>query len=194
MDPSWSECPYCKNAGATSVPASARPRTMMESDSAVPLRRDEVPAGGPAPVLPPMVRAKRSGTKFMTEGQETPTLDGLARPHPVAVRKIVALLATYSWKPEGEIFPVFEGRNLIGSAPECEVSIGSDPQMSGKHATLIFRSGTYLLDDASSMNGTFLEEEDVVEKVRLSNYAHIRTGATQWIFILINPEENALSR
>lgn len=127
----------------------------------------------------------------MTEGQEPPVGDGLAKPHPVIVRKIVAIMVTYSWKPEGEVFPVYEGRNLIGSAPECEVSITSDPQMSGKHATLIFRGGIFLLDDASSMNGTYLDDEDVLEKVRLANYAQIRTGATQWIFVIIAPEENA---
>jgi pSer/pThr/pTyr-binding forkhead associated (FHA) protein len=137
-----------------------------------------------------MAHAKRGSTKFMTEGQEPSALGGQAKPQPGAIRKIVALLVSYSWKPEGEVFPIFEGRNLIGSALECEVCIGSDPQMSGKHATLIFRSGIFLLDDASSMNGTFLDEEDVLEKVRLGNYAHIRTGATQFVFIVINPEED----
>lgn len=176
MDPSWTECPYCRTAAA----AAPRNPTMMEGTSAP--AAPAAPAGGPAPVPPPVVRPRRSGTQFMPEGVDAPT----AAPAPA--RKIVAILATWSWKPEGQIFPVYEGRNLIGGAPECEIRMEADPQMSGRHATLVHRGGVFLLDDASSMNGTFLEGSDVLEKTRLANYANIRTGATHWRFVILDPE------
>jgi len=150
----------------------------------------EEPSGariqGPPPAAPPGGAKRRSSTKFMPEAnQEEPST-----PRPAAVtRKMVALLVTYSWREGGQVFPVFEGRNFIGSAEDCEISLGSDPQMSGKHSTIIYRGGIFLLDDANSMNGTFLEEDDVLEKARLTNYSNIRTGATHWRFIIIDPLE-----
>lgn len=193
MDPSWSECPYCRNAGGVPVNSpSHRPPTMVESDSGSGGRRRTMmeEGAGPAPISPPKPGGGRRGpTKFMAEGDAPSTgSEGQPKPAPAAVRKVVAVMVTYSWKPEGQVFAVYEGRNHIGSAPECEVSLASDPQMSSKHATIIYRAGAFMLDDAGSMNGTFLEELDVLEKARVHNYSHLRTGATQWIFIIIQPE------
>ena len=193
MDPSWSECPYCRNAGSSSGSAgSNRGQTLLEAPGAGASgnRRTmlEAPPSpgfqGPPPALPPGSSKRRGATKFMPEGnQEEP---GAIRPV-APTRKMVALLVTYSWREGGQVFPVFEGRNLIGSSEDCEICMGSDPQISGKHATIIFRAGVFLLDDATSMNGTFLEEVDVLEKVRLKNYCNIRTAATNWRFIIIDP-------
>lgn len=183
MDPSWMDCPYCKNAGGSTVKlpgvqdsleAMGRRRTVAEDGTGVP--------PGPAPVEPP-TKGRRGATKFMSD-DVIPS--GKTIPEPS--REIVAILATYSWKPEGQVFPIFEGRNYLGSGSDCEVSITSDPQMSNQHSTIVYRGGTFLLDDASSMNGTFLGDQDVVDKVRLGNYDRIRTGATQWVFIMIRPE------
>jgi len=191
MDPSWTDCPYCRNAGAPQEVGAGRPRTMVEPEAPAGRGRQrtmiEESGGGPAPLLQPQGQSRRGGTKFMSEGAESAPPDPLAVSRPVAVRKIVAVLATYSWKPEGQVFPIYEGRNFIGSSTECEVSLGSDPQMSGKHATLIYRNGIFMLDDANSMNGTFLNELDVLEKQRLTNYVQFRTGATVWQFIVIDP-------
>lgn len=172
MDPSWTDCPYCRNTPApkdVEGTRSLRPKTVSERP-------------GPPPAVPPARGGRRAATQFMAEGpEEGPS----SRPH--ATRKIVAVLVTRSWKPEGQIFPVYEGRNFIGSDLSCEVPLDSDPQMSSKHATIVYRGGTFLLDDASSMNGTFLDGRDVLEKTTLENYATIRTGATNWIFIAIAP-------
>jgi hypothetical protein len=176
MDPSWTDCPYCRNTPAPKAPQGEALRHKTVS---------EKPLQGPPPAAPPTPRGgRRAATQFMAETPEV-TAPETSRPH--AARKIVAILVTRSWKPEGQLFALFEGRNFIGSDPSCEILLDTDPQMSGKHATIVYRGGTFLLDDANSMNGTFLEGRDVLEKTILENYANIRTGATNWTFIAISP-------
>src|SRR6185295_14435665 len=93
---------------------------------------------------------KRGATVFGAEGEPS--------------RRIVGVLVTYTWRPDGEIFPVREGRNLLGSSPECEIRIATDPRMSARHACIVHRPGGFWIDDEKSMNGTFLGEESVDEK------------------------------
>lgn len=125
--------------------------------------------GEPAPGAP----AEESGrTVFGDEG--TP-------------RRVVGVLVTYSWRPEGEIFPVREGSNLLGSSPECEARIATDPRMSGRHANIVYRPGGFWIDDEKSMNGTFVDGELIEEKRRLPGSAVIRTGGTVWRFAALEP-------
>jgi pSer/pThr/pTyr-binding forkhead associated (FHA) protein len=108
-------------------------------------------------------------------------------PAPGPVRKAVALLVTYTWRPEGQVMLLREGRNYIGSDPECEIFLPDDPQISGKHATIVYRGTDFWIDDEKSMNGTFVDGDCVEEKRRLPNYARITTGGTVWTFIMIEP-------
>jgi pSer/pThr/pTyr-binding forkhead associated (FHA) protein len=93
------------------------------------------------------------------------------------------VLVTYTWHPEGDLFPVREGRNLLGSSPECEISVLGDGHLSGRHAILLFRGKDFWIDDEKSMNGTFVHGESVEEKQRLASGARILTGATEWLFL-----------
>ena len=49
-----------------------------------------------------------------------------ATPSVAKDRKIVGILVTYSWTPEGQVFPVREGRNFIGRDRECEICVPDD--------------------------------------------------------------------
>jgi hypothetical protein len=101
-------------------------------------------------------------------------------------RKIVGVLVTYSWKPEGQIFPVREGRNLIGRGEECEIRVPEDPALSQVNTHITCRQ-TFTVGDMVSMSGTDLNGEPVEEQFRpMTNYARIRTGSTQWIFIILD--------
>ncbi|HWG21906.1 MAG TPA: FHA domain-containing protein [Terracidiphilus sp.] len=103
-------------------------------------------------------------------------------------RKIVAVLVTYTWTDEGQVFPVFEGRNRIGrDATQCEIAIPQDESLSAVNSHILYRKNFVIGDDVS-MNGTFVDGEPVeTQFFPLRNYAQIRTGSTAWTFIAVQP-------
>ena len=103
---------------------------------------------------------------------------------------MVGVLITYSWKPEGEMFPVREGRNIIGRDPaESEITVPQDASLSGKNTFIVYRK-TFTIADAMSMGGTDLDGEPLEEQKRLRNYSTIRTGNTYWTFISFDPDQD----
>jgi pSer/pThr/pTyr-binding forkhead associated (FHA) protein len=114
------------------------------------------------------------------------------QPKPRDQRRIVGLLVTYTWKPEGEVFFVREGRTKIGRDDrECEVVIPNDGSLSRENTTIIYRaggSGTFRVSDKESMGGTWVNGVVIETEVQLENYSTIRAGATTWIFIAVNPQ------
>jgi hypothetical protein len=105
-----------------------------------------------------------------------------------AARKIVGVLVTYSWSDQGQIFPVLEGRNRIGSDPiQCDIAVPQDDTLSAVNSHIVFRKNFTIGDDVS-MGGTDMDGEPVETAfVPLRNYARIRTGSTHWTFIAIEP-------
>ena len=195
MDPGWETCPYCANEGKPGIslgePGLAPPPPPPPLS---PVRRATKVESGPhrgptipeAPVAPsasaaaPNPSSNRKKTVFSSEPSDSPSVGP-------GLRRIVAVMVTYSWRAEGEVFPVREGRNYVGSAPDCEIRVTSDPQLSSRHSTIVFRGKDFWVDDEKSMNGTSVNGEDVEEKRRLPNYSIIKTGATVWSFITILP-------
>ena len=110
-------------------------------------------------------------------------------------RRITGVLVTYSWRPDGEVFPIREGKNFIGSGDvsseavhrDCDVQIPHDNMMSAEHALILCRQGNYEILDQISSNGTFLGGQMLKANQAndLPNYAEIKTGATSWTFIMV---------
>jgi hypothetical protein len=163
MDPGWDVCPYCASESAKKGDATYR--STGESSPG------EIAPPGPAALASPASDPHR--TVFGSE-EASP-------------RRVVGVLVTYTWRPEGELFPVREGSNLLGSAPECEARVTEDPRMSGRHACIVYRPGGFWIDDEKSMNGTFVDGELVEEKRRLPDSAVLRTGGTAWRFVALEP-------
>jgi hypothetical protein len=114
-----------------------------------------------------------------------------------STRKVVGVLVTYTWSDQGQIFPVLEGRNRIGSDPsQCDISIPQDDTLSAINSHILFRKNFTIGDDVS-MGGTDVDDDPVEAAfVPLRNYARIRTGSTHWVFIAIQPpgDENSDTR
>ncbi|HEY1807305.1 MAG TPA: FHA domain-containing protein [Acidobacteriaceae bacterium] len=105
-------------------------------------------------------------------------------------RKIVGVLVTYSWAPEGRIFPVREGRNFIGRESDCDICIPEDSTMSGRNSHVTFRQN-FVVGDMVSMTGTDVDGLPVEEQFRsLPNYATVRAGSTYFTFIAIAPTKS----
>lgn len=137
------------------------------------------------PPVPPSSAGRRGQTVYMpTGGYERAT----AQSAPIApARRVIAVLVTYSWKPEGQVFPIREGRNLIGRGEECDVRLAEDSMMSVVNTHITFRQ-SFTLGDMVSMGGTYLNGEAVEEQFRsLANLSTIRAGSTQLLFVVVDP-------
>jgi FHA domain len=181
MDPNWDTCPYCAPR------ESAREQSTRLAGLASPGGRrttvGEVPpseGGRETKVMPPAVEPYASGHEGAGD-----------------TRRIVGALITYTWRPEGQLFAVREGKTFIGSGDvsseafhrSCDVQIPEDRRMSGEHALILCRHGTYEIIDQTSSNGTFLDGKMLRanQSTEIPNYGKIETGSTLWTFIQIEP-------
>jgi pSer/pThr/pTyr-binding forkhead associated (FHA) protein len=99
-------------------------------------------------------------------------------------RKIVGFLVTYDIQPQGKVFFLFEGRNIIGSDAVCDILILDDPGVSGKHLTILYRNNSFMFKDEFSSNGTFIDGEMIDEGV-LDKQCIIRIGSIRFYFIMV---------
>jgi pSer/pThr/pTyr-binding forkhead associated (FHA) protein len=60
----------------------------------------------------------------------------------------------------GQSFPLAGEKMTIGRSPEAEVFL-DDVTVSREHATLVRRGGDWFLDDAGSLNGTYVNRQRV---------------------------------
>jgi pSer/pThr/pTyr-binding forkhead associated (FHA) protein len=105
-------------------------------------------------------------------------------------RRITGVLVTFSWRREGQLFPLYEGKNLIGSGRagdrRCDVLISTDQTLSREHALIRCLGDGYEIFDQKSENGTYMNDERVpVHGMPLEDGAQIKTGATIWTFQII---------
>jgi hypothetical protein len=187
MDPGWTECPYCATAAgaAQAAPqaAPARAKTVAEASVTPPAVAGAIEKQAPRP-LAPVVAPDVPRRETVLIGA-LPVAAEAAR----ETRRVVALLVTYSWDSAGQVFPIRTGRCFIGSDPHSDVHVASDPQMSGRHAVILFRGEEFMIDDEKSLNGTFVNDRPVDQKQPLANYSRIKTGGTVFMFVRVEPEE-----
>ncbi len=101
-------------------------------------------------------------------------------------KKLVGFLVTYDTTPLGECFHIYEGRNYVGRDLTSDICVSNDPQISGKHVSILYRSvdGKFKFKDEQSSNGTFLNNA-LEDEGELANFDVIKVGNTQLIFIAI---------
>lgn len=159
MDPSWDVCPYCPQPQGQ-APGGYAPKggTLVEGAGA-----------GPAAKGGTMIESAPSG-KGRTVAEEVQgsrkkmTVIESPRGAAGSLPRMVGWLVSFTWDPSGKDYRVREGKNVIGaSANEADILISNDSKISGKHATLIYRKGRFLLGDEHSMNGTYVNGEDISE-------------------------------
>lgn len=97
-------------------------------------------------------------------------------------RKLVGWLVSYTLSDMGVDFKLFEGRNVIGRDLDCQISV-NDNTVSGKHAVLLYREGSYFIQDSLSTSGTRVNGNDTgVVAVTLNDGDLIQVGKTVFKF------------
>jgi serine phosphatase RsbU (regulator of sigma subunit) len=75
-----------------------------------------------------------------------------------------------------------EGQNPIGRLPDNPISI-IHPTVSGRHAVIHAQGGEFVLEDIGSRNGTFVNQQRVVGRVKLNHNDAIRFGDLNAFFL-----------
>jgi len=119
------------------------------------------------------------GTRIVTPGEESTTSN----------RRLVGFLVSYDLNPHGKSFNLFEGKNILGSDAVCDIVISTDPGVSAKHLTILYRGGLFRFKDEFSTNGTFINGE-MKEEGTFVDKDLIKVGATRFFFLAIPPVMN----
>lgn len=197
LDRHWTECPYCKREVEaltvnyipdppeeenTPMSDTKGPRNPTRVEQPVSRRETKYQPAPPSPSDRPAGSAERSFVK----------------PNPVDNRKIVGVLASYSWKAEGQVFHVREGRTHIGAGNikedvahrEVDVHCPSDDLMSEDHAVILVQQKKFWIRDLDSTNGTELNGQQLPPDaaVELPNSSEIKVGRTIFTFLKIEPK------
>ena len=101
-----------------------------------------------------------------------------AAPAPRAARKIVGWIISFTLDPMGIDYRIFEGNNTIGRDPSNTIILAKESTISGKHVTILYRSGKYYVKDEMSANGSFLngEEMEIGKPYELKDGDELRLG------------------
>lgn len=185
MDPNWETCAYC-DAEKRATQRTARIPDTENVESSKATRRSTEMERSTTKIDPGTERQEEGrGSTLFEKSAEEPRRSRSA-PHN---RRITGVVVTFSWRYEGELFVLYEGRNVIGSGPSCDVQITTDPIMSGEHAVILCRAGRDELHDLLSTNGTFLNEKYVErDGADLTDGAIIKTGRSLFEFRKITSE------
>ncbi|HKV12905.1 MAG TPA: FHA domain-containing protein [Thermoanaerobaculia bacterium] len=107
-------------------------------------------------------------------------------------RRLLGVLAAPDLGPSGTVFPVRGGKNTIGASRANDVVLDGDSEVSGEHAVILHRNGTFHLADRLSTNGTWLNGNEVPANgtVPLSDRDRIRCGRIELVFLVIEPGSN----
>ena len=80
----------------------------------------------------------------------------------------------------GETFYPQGERTLIGRSPDCDIFL-DDVTVSRKHAVLLDRGGTFVVEDQGSLNGTFLNRRRI-ESAELEDGDELQIGKYRLTF------------
>ena len=101
-------------------------------------------------------------------------------------RKLVGVLICYDLNTYGQVFNIYEGRNMIGRKATVDIPIPGDNQVSSEHLFILYREaeGVFWCIDNKSSNGTFVNEV-FQNETQLKTNDVIRIGSTRLIFMAI---------
>ncbi|SIT43345.1 conserved hypothetical protein [Paraburkholderia ribeironis] len=193
MDPSWTHCPRCEAESRANEPSGATSSHHSFDD---PDTRSPTMSSRQHTVVPGGTSSDASATR-QDSGYDSPSHGSSASTRRSSRRKITGVLVTFTWEHQGDLFVLYEGRNVIGTGTveseggrPCDVLLTVDATMSNEHAVILCRAGRHELFDSRSTNGTYADDQFVESAgVMLRDGARIKTGETVWLFRKIESDD-----
>lgn len=182
-------CPCCPASGDRTIPAFGTTTKAAPMGSAMGIHdgKTQVIGGNTAPgdgrtKIIDKTPDKEGATviRHINVPGSTATEDGS--------RMMVGLLVSYNQKPNGEVYKLFEGRNVIGrDSSKCDIYIKNDNNISGVHLLILYREaeGVFWATDQDSSNGTYINGQFKGERTQLNSGDVIELGDSKFLFIAI---------
>jgi hypothetical protein len=95
-------------------------------------------------------------------------------------QECVGWIVVMSGTMKGKDFRLVNGKNVIGSAADCDIVI-TDSYLSSHHATIRFDDGIYIFKDLDSTNGTYVNGKKINSEQIVDNDT-LRVGRTELRF------------
>jgi hypothetical protein len=172
---SLSSCPYCpsnRNSGEMKTVVEGRSggssdKTVVEGSGSSGSRSDKTQVMG----SPSSGRSDK--TMILNPDGSVP--QSAAQKQQASMRKMVGWLVTFDIQPIGMDYRLYVGRNIIGREAKCDIVINQQG-VSAEHSVILYREGKFIIQDQLSMNGTYVNEIQIEDKVYLNNDDIIRLG------------------
>ncbi|MDE5981208.1 MAG: FHA domain-containing protein [Bacteroidaceae bacterium] len=104
-------------------------------------------------------------------------------------RRVVGILVSFSANEAGEVYKVYEGKNIIGRGNDCDIPFPDDSNMSREHLLIqyIEAKGVFRAVDRGSSNGTYINGQVCVlgDIIEIKTNDVIVLGSTKFIFLAI---------
>lgn len=204
---SLSSCPYCPDHKGGQSSDTDKTRVSGSSDSTMKTEgfktenlsgsgggdRTQVFTGGAANTsqkggapAPEMAAFERTFIGGISNEKDSDKDSGKASPGeaPRLARKIVGWIISYTLDPMGVDYRIYEGNNTIGREAANSIILAKDSTISGRHMTILYRSGKFWAKDEMSANGSFLngEEMEIQKAYPLSDGDQLKLGSTVFKF------------
>ncbi len=113
------------------------------------------------------------------------TFDGSDTGNAEGGRKVVGVVISYSANPAGEVFKIYEGRNIIGRGNTADICFSKDNQMSSQHFLILYveAEGIFWGEDQKSSNGSYVNGKFARGMVELHTNDVIVLGGTKMVFL-----------
>jgi len=170
-DDALAECPFCPKTSKTNQPMDLDKTRIDEGDK---------PLDDKTQIFSGNANTNLGKTQIFSgnASQDEPQFNDQKNS---AGRKLTGWLVSFTMDPLGVDFRLYEGRNIVGSDPQCDIVISNDSSVSGKHLTILYRMGVFKFKDEFSTNGTFVNEE-FVEEGTLNDGDTLKIGNTVFKF------------
>lgn len=89
-------------------------------------------------------------------------------------RPLSGWLAVIEGNLQGEAFHLYEGRNIVGASPPCDIHI-PDEGVQAQHLSIRISPNRWMLTDFDTESGTFLNEKQIYRN-ELKDGDKIRIG------------------
>lgn len=118
------------------------------------------------------------------EGHTVIKTKNTARSESSAMRRLVGLLVSYDANPAGEVYKLYEGRNVVGRSAGANISFPSDNFMSSQHLVILYKDEVFEAIDLNSSNHSYLNG-NMFDETYLRMNDVLTIGNTKLIFFPI---------